>query len=121
MTIKNDIIKLECGCEYKLKGENSRIRIKSCEEHKPKMDIEKEKENIKKQIQAECERLILEKYPLHRQRNIGIFGTNEERQEFENYTKSITSQFHSFNSQVDKIKTEKTIKEYSFEFKEKGE
>jgi hypothetical protein len=116
---KLDDIICDCGCIFKKDTCDIGISYSDkflCELHTPKIDIEDEKGNIKKQIKSECEKLIYAKYPEYKQRNIGIFGTDVERLEFKEYKENITAQFDNFVSQVDIITTEQEIKEYSFEF-----
>jgi len=105
---------LDCGCVV-LDGNKLE---EPCDLH---CDIDALKNAKLKEIQNECENIIYDKYPIHKQNNIGIFGTDEERNNFKNYKEKITGQYHSFVEQVNKLKKVENIKDFSFEFQLKGE
>jgi hypothetical protein len=90
----------------------------------PVFDIEKEKENLIKQIKNKTGEVIRSKYPEYTQINIlnGINGYGEDdRITCKEFIEDIIHQGREFQKQVEKLKTEKTIRKYSFEFKIKGE
>jgi hypothetical protein len=86
---------------------------------KPVFDIEKEKENLIKQIKNKTGEVIRSRYPKYTQINIlnGINGYTEQDQiECKKYINDIVMQGKEFQEQVNKLKTDKDFEEYSFEF-----
>ena len=69
--------------------------------------LEEVKEKKLKELKKDIEDYIYSIYPLYKQNNIAIFGTDEERQKFKEFHNTITSQY---NEMVDKVKSCKSVK-----------
>jgi hypothetical protein len=73
-------------------------------------------EELKKEAifrkQAELERTFYTNYPLHKQCNIGVYGTEEERLEFKEFHDAKVYEFDSFASLVEECTTMEELQVY---------
>ena len=69
--------------------------------------LEEAKEKKLKELKKDVENYIYSIYPLYKQNNIAIFGTDEERQKFKEFHNTTTSWY---NEVVDKVKSCKSVK-----------
>ncbi|MDR2777457.1 MAG: hypothetical protein LBB24_01655 [Rickettsiales bacterium] len=70
------------------------------------------KERIIFEKQTELERLFYDNYPLHKQCNIGVYGTEEERTAFMEFHNTNVSEFDLFTSQVEGCSTIEELQTY---------
>lgn len=73
----------------------------------PQQPLEEIKEKKLKELKTDVENYIYSVYPIYKQNNIAIFGTEEERQKFKEFHDAITSQY---NEMVDKVKNCRSVK-----------
>ncbi len=115
---KNNIEKLDCGCEYEI-FDGYKIRIKNCDKHMPKIDIEELKQQKIKEIENKVSEIIKNKFgSITRQFNIiNELGYDpQSKKEYIIFTNQAISQEKKFISQVLDTKNLEDLKKFNFEF-----
>ena len=77
---------------------NNRYYLKGFE---PEIDLNKIKELEKQKLKKEIEEKFYAEYPLYRQCNIAIFGTEEEKQKFKEFHDALASKYNEKLEMID--------------------
>ncbi|MDR1495245.1 MAG: hypothetical protein LBI29_04420 [Rickettsiales bacterium] len=75
-------------------------------------EVAKLKRDIILEKQGELEKTFYINYPLHKQCNLGVFGTEEEREAFKEFHHANISEFDSFISSVEECSTREELEIY---------
>lgn len=116
----------DCGCKFKKDnsiGLLSFSNIFLCENHKPKIDLEKKLKDLKdlkiKEIKNKTGEIIRSKYPEYTQINIlnGIDGyTTTDKTNCKNFINSMITQGRAFQLEVETLTTIEELDDYTYEF-----
>lgn len=116
----NEII-CDCGCIFKKDKCEIGISYSDkflCEKHKPKIDLEKEKQIKINNIKNKTKEIILKKYSEKAQFNIltGLIGTATEKTACKNFINSIIMQGKNFQNQVNAIAIIEDLNNFTYQF-----
>lgn len=85
------------------------------ESEDPDGDIDELRNRLLTQLKSNVENYIYNNYPLHRQNNIAIYGTDEERQRFKIFKEYNTNIYHKKVDEINKAKNLKELKKINIE------
>lgn len=105
--MKNKLYTIINGIHTELKGTELEEHKKIIEVHQSN-EIEEIKNSKIEELNKKTKKIFYDKYPLHRQCNIAIFGTEEEKKEFEEFHKI---EANKYDQQLENINSRNELKQ----------